>query len=104
MTHAATMDDIELLYEEAETVKRAKKAHNRTVNKKVSKVRSTIDIAKDAYKAAKHTHNVQINKGKLEIAALKNKINEQKRSIAAHKLMKKQARNTYKLVKLTNKK
>lgn len=81
------LDEIDFIEDE---INKERKAHNRKLETKVAKVRSTREVAKDDFKKAKALHKLQIQKAK--------------RHIKTHKLMIKQARNTYKLVKLTTKK
>lgn len=80
------MDEIDTLYEEALTVK---SGHKRKTGKKVIKVRSSVDKARDDFKKAKASH-------KAEIAKLK-------AGIKSHKLLIRQAKNQLKLVRLAEK-
>ena len=74
-----------------ETPLPTKKAQKRggSLTKKATKVRSSVDKAKDDYKLAKAGHKAEIKK-----------LRDQ---IKTHKLLIKQAKTTYKLVKLANK-
>lgn len=84
-------NDINELFIEATATKRA---HERKVStpKKVTtiKVRGTLEIALENYKATRRIHKQQIK-------ALKSQIK-------SHKLLIKQAKTSYKLVKLADKK
>lgn len=75
----AKLDDIDAIFEETEAIKHPKKAHKRRSNSKTITVRSTLDIALDDYKEAKRI---------------------QKKNIKVARLLIKQAKNTYRLVKL----
>lgn len=82
------MDDIDELYMDIEKDKATTvKAHTRKLGTKKIKVRSSLEVAKDNFKSAKRIHKAQIK--------------SLKRNIATHKLMIKQARNTWRLVKLS---
>lgn len=72
-----------------ETPRPKKIAHERNMVTKKTQVRSSVEKAKDDYKTTRQAH-------KNEIAKLRNQIK-------MHKLLMKQAKNSYKLVKLTNK-
>ena len=76
------MDDIDKLYIAATKVRKDKKTQP-----KATKSRSTLEVAKETYKAAKQFHKAEI--GRL------------KRTIKSHKLMQKQAKNQLKIVKLS---
>lgn len=79
------MDDIDFITDD---INRTVKAHSRTTtNGKRIKVRSSVEVAKDDYKRAKALHKANIKK--------------LKQNIKTYKLMIKQARNTYKLIKLS---
>ena len=84
---AETLDDIDMIYDEALAVKAPKKAHKRSTGSKHIKVRSSLEVAKDEYKSARNVHKAQIKRAK--------------RAIKQHKLMIKQARGTYKLIRLS---
>lgn len=79
-------DDIDKLYIETTKIK---KGYKKTMNKKTIKVRSTLDVALDDYKKSKAIHKANIK--------------NDKRSIKSHRLMIKQAKTLYKLVKLQEK-
>lgn len=79
------MDDIDFIEDEINAEK-TRKAHTRKVGKQKIVVRSSVEKAKDDYKEAKRIH--------------KDKIRGLKRNIKTHKLMIKQAKNTYKIIKL----
>lgn len=83
----AAIDDIDFITDDIQSIKELKKAHTRTVSKKTIKIRSSVDKAKSDYKTAKQLH--------------RNNIKSLHRNIRTHKLMIKQARNTYRLVKLS---
>lgn len=83
------LDDIDQLYDEAIQVKSPRKAHRRTSGPKQIKVRGSIDIARDAYKKAKKVHRAEISRLKA--------------NIRSHKLLIKQARTTFGLIKLQEK-
>lgn len=87
--NAATLDDINIIYEDAEVEKkkRLKRAHTKNVASKTIKVRSSVQEAKDDYKAAKKLHKASI--------AL------EKRKIKSYKILIQQARNSYRLIKLS---
>lgn len=87
MNNVAALDDIDMIYEDV--LKQPKKAHERETASKVIKVRSSVEKAQDTYKSAKKTHKASI---RLE-----------KRKIKSYKILIHQARNAYKLVKLSNK-
>ena len=81
------MDDIDNIYLETTKIK---KGHKRIMaNTKKIKVRSSVEVAKDNYKKAKQVH--------------KDDIKGLRRNIRSHRLMIRQARNTYKIVKLQEK-
>jgi len=80
------LDEIDFIEDE---INKVKKAHTRKLSSnKTTKVRSSRDIAKDDFKQAKALHKAHIQRAK--------------QNIKTHKLMIKQARNTYKLFKLTH--
>lgn len=84
------MDQIDLIEDEINAIK-TKPAHSRKVSKsKKIRVRGSVEVAKDNYKAAKRIHKAQIKKLRA--------------NIKSHKLMIKQARTGYRLVKLADKK
>ena len=81
------MDDIDFITDEVEQIKRGHKRNTKTV--KHIKVRGSVEVARDNYRAAKRLHREAIR--------------GLKRSIQAHKLMIGQAKTAYKLVKLNDK-
>jgi hypothetical protein len=84
------MDDIDTLFIEATQGNKPRKAHKRTApTSKRIKVRGTIELARDNYRQAKHLHKLNIIKSRT--------------AIKSYKLMTKQAKNNYKLIKLANK-
>lgn len=83
------MDDIDFITDEITKEKQTKKAHSRKTETKRIKVRSSVEVAKDNFKQAKRLHRSQIK--------------SLRRNIKTHKLMIRQARNTYRLIKLSNK-
>ena len=83
------MDDIDTLFIEAKTIKATKPAHLRQLGKKTIRVKSSIEKAKDDFKRAKHIQRQNVLSAK--------------NNIKSYRLLIKQARNTYKLVKLANK-
>lgn len=76
------MDDIDMITDEISNIK----AHTRKHNGKRIKVRGTLDVARDDYRKARRLH--------------RNNIKGLRTSIKAHKLMIKQARTTYKIIKM----
>jgi hypothetical protein len=88
--NTATLDDIKInsLFEDIEDI-RTKKAHTRS---KHIKVRSSVEKAKDDYKEARHIHNKAIWLAWLDYRGKE------------HKILKHQAHNMYRLVKLADKK
>lgn len=83
------MDDIDTLYEEATELKQPKRAHKRTTGKKTVKVKSSVEAARASYKATRKQHCASIKR--------------LKRDIKSHRLMIKQARGTYRLIKMQEK-
>lgn len=85
-------NDINELFIEAVSTKRAHERKASTTTKKVTtiKVRGTLDVARDDYKRAKALHKARIR--------------ELRDSIKSHKIMLRQAKNTYKLAQLAHKK
>jgi hypothetical protein len=82
------MDDIDYITDDIEAIKKQNKAgHTRKTEAKRIKVRSSVEVARDNYRASKRLHRKAIR--------------QLKRSIKTHKLQIRQARNTFKLVKLT---
>jgi len=82
------MDDIDLIQDEINTV--TKQAHTRKLGRKIIKVKGSVEVARDNYRAAKRIH--------------KNQIKRLRANIKSHKLMIKQSKTAYKLVKLSDKK
>ena len=84
-------DDIDFIEDEIVKEKKQKSIHERilTSGKKII-VKSGLDVAKEQFKKAKQTQNANIANAK--------------RNIKSYKLLKKQARNTWKLAKLASKK
>jgi len=83
------MDDIDFITDEVEQIQKGqtKKGHKRdTKTVKHIKVRGSVEVARDNKKAAIKLHRKNIK--------------DLKRSIHAHKLMIKQAKIAYKIVKL----
>lgn len=80
--------DIDNLYIEA-TAEKTKQEHKRKVGKNKIKVRSSVQVARDDFHNAKRLQKLNIKQAK--------------RNIKSYKMLIKQARNTYKLVKLANK-
>lgn len=83
------MDDIDTIFEEATALKQPKKAHKRTTGEKIIKVKSSVEAARASYKAARKQHRASIKR--------------LKRDIKSHRLMIKQARGTYRLIKMQEK-
>ena len=81
------LDDIDFIQDDIEAIKKSKVAHKRQTATKKIRVRSGIEVALDNYRASRKLHRQAI-KGL-------------RRSIKTHKLMIKQARNNYRLVKLS---
>lgn len=82
------IDDIDLIEDEINATKN-KTAHTRkgaTPKAKRIKVRSSVEVAKDEFKRAKRVHRAEIKRAK--------------RVIKQHRLLIKQARGAYKLIKL----
>ena len=84
-------DDIDNLFIEAQQVK---KSHDRKVatptgQAKKIRVRGSVEVARDNYRAAKRMHKTQIK--------------QLKRAIKAHRLQIRQAKNSYKLIKINEK-
>lgn len=77
------MDDIDKLYIAATKVRKEKKPS------KATKSRSTVEVAADTYKQAKSIHKAEIQR--------------LKRTIKSHKLMIIQAKNQFKIIKLSEK-
>lgn len=84
------MDDIDFITDEMNTIKQIKKGHDRNT-KTVTKirVRGSVEVARDNYRASKKMHKAQIR--------------QLKRSIKAHRLQIRQAKGNYKLIKLNEK-
>lgn len=81
------MDDIDNIYLETTKIK---KGHKRTMaNTKKIKVRSTVEKARGDYKKAKQVH--------------KDDIKGLRRNIRSHRLMIRQAKTLYRIVKLQEK-
>ena len=78
------LDEIDLITDEITAL--TKPAHSRKVGKKTIKVRSSVEVAKDNYKAAKRLQRANIKRAR--------------QNVRSYKLLIKQARNTFKLVKL----
>jgi len=85
------IDDIDFIEDEIIRAKNQKPSHKRKLpsGKKIT-VKSSLDVAKDQFKQAKRIQNANIASAK--------------RNIKSYKLLKKQARNTWKLAKLASKK
>jgi hypothetical protein len=81
-----TADDIDFITDDINAIKKSKVAHTRVTATKKIKVRSGLEVARDSYKATRKLHRQAIK--------------SLKRAIKAHKLQVKQARNSYKLIKL----
>jgi hypothetical protein len=83
------LDDIDLLTDDISLIK----SHDRVVKvggkKKTIHVKGTVEQAKDAYKLAKKTS--------------KNRISQYRRDIRSHRILIKNAKNHYKLIKLNEK-
>jgi hypothetical protein len=83
-------EDINQLFEEATSLKNSKPKRGHKRNTKTVKhinVRGGLEVAKDNYKTTKRIHKAQIK-------ALR-------QNIKTHKLLIKQAHNTYKIIKLS---
>lgn len=82
------MDDIDFIEDEINAAKTTK-AHTRKVATKTRriKVRSSVEVARDEFKRAKRVHRAEVKKAR--------------RVIKQHHLLIKQARGTYKLIKLS---
>lgn len=78
-------DDIDFIEDD---IKQIKKSHTRKVEGKKIRVRGGFEVARDNYRAAKRLQKANIK--------------QSKRDIKSYKLLKKQAKNAYKLVKLAN--
>lgn len=86
------MDDIDFITDEINReTKKQKMGHTRTLStgKKIP-VKSSLDVSRDQFKQAKRIQNANIASAK--------------RNIKSYKLLKRQARNTWKLAKLAAKK
>lgn len=85
------MDDIDTIFIEATNIKKQlpqmKKHHTRTNHTKQIKVRSSVEVAQDNYKATRRLQKANIKRAKQQIKS--------------YKLLIKQARTTYKLIKLS---
>ena len=84
------MDDRDNLYIEAKNLKSEHTRKGSTPKAKKIKVRGSVEVARDNYRASKKMHKAQIR--------------QLKRSIKAHKLEIRQAKGNYKLIKLNDKK
>ncbi len=84
------MDDIDQLYIESKQLKSEHVRKGATPKSKKIKVRGSVEVARDNYRNAKRLHRQQIR--------------QLRANIASHKLMIKQAKTTYKLVKLADRK
>lgn len=81
------LDDIDLIEDE---IKATKSAHTRKgATARKIKVRSSVEVARDNYKAAKRVHKAQIKK--------------LRQNIKTHKLMIRQAKTAYKIIKNNDK-
>lgn len=81
--------DIDQLYIESTNIKREHMRKGATPKAKKIRVRGSVEVAKDNFKAAKRIQRANIRKAK--------------QNIKACKLMIKQARTAYKIIKLSNK-
>jgi hypothetical protein len=82
------MDDIDYITDDIQAIKKQNKAgHTRKAETKRIKVRSSVEVARDNYRASKRLHRKAIK-------GLKN-------TIRIHKLQIRQAKDAYKLVKLS---
>lgn len=79
-------DDIDFITDDINRTLKASHTRNTQTGKRI-KVRSSVEVAKDDYKRAKKLHKANIKK--------------LKQNIKSHRLMIKQARNTYRLIKLS---
>lgn len=81
------MDDIDQITDQINVIK---SNHTRKVGKrKTIKVRGTVEVARDNFKAAKRVHKAQIKK--------------LRQNIKTHKLMIRQAKTAYKIIKNNDK-
>lgn len=82
-------EDINDLYLESEAIKATRTAHTRTSKTTKIKVRSSLEKARDDYKRAKRLQRDNIRRARQQIKS--------------YKLLKKQARTTYRIIKLAQK-
>lgn len=83
------MDDIDNLYIEAKNLKSEHTRKGATPKSKRIRVRGSVEVARDHFRAAKKMHRAQIR--------------QLKRAIKAHKLEIRQAKVNYKLIKINEK-
>jgi multidrug resistance efflux pump len=84
------MDDIDFISDEIATIKSGHNRKGATPRAKKIRVRGSVEVARDNYRAAKRIHKAQIRQARA--------------NIKSHKLMIKQAKTAYKLVKLAERK
>ena len=85
-TTTAPLDDIDLITDDINRTLKASHTRSSSTGRRI-KVRSSVEVARDDYKRAKKLHKANIKK--------------LKQNIKSHRLMIKQARNTYRLIKLS---